>query len=111
MADANDDKLQVYLTRRGRVVVRRPPRRQATPAQAAQQACFTAAARSAAGATMDRTAARILPPAAVAVMRNLANRRFSERVEEPGWKRVVRSWLRNRGYTELEAEVLLAMMH
>lgn len=109
MSDTDDDgKLQVYVTRRGRVVVRRPPRGEPTPAQVAVRAELAASAASARGAKMDRTGPGALPHAAAAVKRDLSDLRFVVRPEEPGLLRVVRLWLRERGYSEFEVELILA---
>ncbi len=100
----DDDRLQLYVTKRGKVVIRRPPRGEPTEAQRHIRQEFALAALSAAG----RKRAD-LPPAADAVRDHLAGVRFSSREDEPGWQRVLRAWLRERGYSEAEAEILLTL--
>jgi len=105
--EAADDSLQIYITRRGKVVLRRPPHSVPTPAQELCRAEFAEAVRSAQGLKMDDR----LPPAAMAVQRRLRGFRApGKRPKETGRRRVLRAWLEGKGYDEDETEVLLDLL-
>lgn len=102
----DDDRVQLYVTRRGTTVIRRLPRNEPSAAQQEVQRRFGEAARSAAGRRMSGR----LPPAAESVQSALTGTRVTTAIPEPGWVRVLRAWLRGRGYTEAQAEAIVAAL-
>jgi len=102
-----DDSLQIYITKHGRLVLRRPPRTEPTPAQRVCRHEFAEAARTAQGKKMVDS----LPPAASAVQVSLRGFHAPGRQPpESGRKRVLKAWLKDRGYAEDEAEVLADLL-
>jgi hypothetical protein len=96
--------VQIYVTRRGRVVVRVPPHGPPTPGQEESRQRFAQAAHKARG----RQKQGALPPAAQQVKLETSGKPTGlARSREPAWVMLLRRWLLRNGYSPSEAEVCL----